>query len=255
MSKYVHDFKIVENRRINDDYFVLNVKSPQPLPDLLPGQFVEIRVDNAPNTFLRRPISIYDVAIDRNLISMLFLIVGEGTAKLAELHPGDLLNMIYPLGNSFTIPSEGPVLLVGGGVGVAPLLFLGKVLVEKGITPDFLLGARSSSHLVDLDKFESLGTLHTTTEDGSAGTKGLVTQHPLFANKWNYRAVYTCGPVGMMKAVAALSEEKETPCEASLENTMACGFGACLCCIQKTVRGNICVCTEGPVFNSKDLIW
>jgi len=255
MSKYVNDFKVVENRRINNDYFVLNVESPQSLPDILPGQFVEIRVDNAPNTFLRRPISIYDIDIDRDIISMLFLIVGEGTAKLAELQPGDLLNMIYPLGNSFTVPSEGPVLLVGGGVGVAPLLFLGKELADKGMDPSFLLGARSSSHLVDLEKFESVGPLNLTTEDGSAGTKGLVTQHPLFIDEWKYNAVYTCGPVGMMKAVAALAEKKETLCEASLENTMACGFGACLCCIQETVRGNICVCTEGPVFNSKDLIW
>ncbi len=255
MSKYINDFKVVENRRINDDYFVLNVESPQSLPDILPGQFVEIRVDNAPNTFLRRPISIYDVDIDRNSISMLFLIVGEGTARLAELQPGDLLNMIYPLGNSFTILSEGPVLLVGGGVGVAPLLFLGKQLADKGIIPSFVLGARSKSHLVDLDKFESLGPLNITTEDGSSGVKGLVTDHPLFSNDWKYQVVYTCGPVGMMKAIATLAEERGTVCEASLENTMACGFGACLCCIQQTVRGNICVCTEGPVFNSNDLIW
>jgi dihydroorotate dehydrogenase electron transfer subunit len=255
MSKYINDFKVVENRRINDDYFVLNVESPESLPGLFPGQFVEIRIDNAPNTFLRRPISIYDTDVDKKIISMLFLIVGEGTAKLSELKPGDSLNMIYPLGNSFTITHEGPVLLVGGGVGVAPLLFLGKTLAENGITPTFLLGARSSSHLVDLDKFGSLGPLHTTTEDGSAGVKGLVSQHPIFSNEWNYQIVYTCGPVGMMKAVAGLAEKKGTECEASLENTMACGFGACLCCIQKTVRGNVCVCTEGPVFNSKDLIW
>ena len=255
MSKYVHDFKVVENRKINDDYFVLNVESPQPLPDLFPGQFVEIRVDNAPNTFLRRPISIYEVDRKKNLISLLFLIVGEGTAKLAGLTEGDKVNMIYPLGNSFTLPSEGPVLLAGGGVGVAPLLFLGKHLVEKGIKTDFLLGARSSSHLVDLDKFDSLGSVKTTTEDGSGGFKGLITRHPLFEGEWDYKAVYTCGPVAMMKAVAGIAEKKGTLCEASLENTMACGFGACLCCTQETVRGNVCVCTEGPVFNSKDLVW
>jgi len=255
MSKYVDDFKVVENIRINDDYFVLHVESPQSLPEILPGQFVEIRIDNEPDTFLRRPISVYDIDIDRNIISMLFLIVGKGTAKLSELRQGDVLNMIYPLGNTFSIPTEGPVLLVGGGVGVAPLLFLGKKLAEKGIIPSFLLGARSSSHLVDLEKFKQLGPLNLTTEDGSAGTKGLVIQHPLFTDEWKYNAVFTCGPLGMRKAVAGLAEMKETRCEASLENTMACGFGACLCCIQETVRGNICVCTEGPVFNSKDLIW
>ena len=255
MSKYVHDFKVVENRRINDDYFVLTIEAPQILPELLPGQFVEIKVDGAPNTFLRRPISIYDIDEERNMISLLFLIVGEGTATLAGSGPGDSLNLIYPLGNSFTIAEEGPVLLVGGGVGVAPLLFLGKMLVRHGIAPDFLLGARSRLHLADLDKFAELGSLNITTEDGTSGIKGLVTQHPLFSGDWDYRVVYTCGPVGMMKAVASLAEAKGILCEVSLENTMACGFGACLCCIQETVRGNVCVCTEGPVFNSKELVW
>ncbi|KPK86378.1 MAG: diguanylate cyclase [Bacteroides sp. SM23_62_1] len=254
--KYIHDFEIVENRKINDEYFVLGLKSPQKLPFLQPGQFVEIKVDHSPTTFLRRPISIYDVDYKRNTLSLLILIVGNGTLTLSRLLKGDHLNLIYPLGNSFSIPSKGKVLLIGGGVGVAPLLFLGKSLLEKNIQPLFLFGARSHTHLVDLGKFEKLGAVHTTTEDGTQGEKGLVTEHSLVTrNDWDYSQVYACGPVPMMKAVARLAEKRNTICEVSLENTMACGFGACLTCVQETVRGNICICTEGPVFNTKELVW
>lgn len=256
MKKYIHDFEVVANRGINKDYFVLELKAPQKLESIKPGQFVEIRVDNSPCTFLRRPISIYDIDYKQNTISLLILIAGEGTQALSRLSKGDYVNLIYPLGNSFSIPQTGKVLLIGGGVGVAPLLFLGKSLSENNIQPVFLFGARSHTHLVDLDKFELLGPVYTTTEDGSQGEKGLVTEHSIITgNNWNYEQIYACGPVLMMKAVAQLAERRNTNCEVSLENTMACGFGACLTCVQETVRGNICICVNGPVLNSKELIW
>ncbi len=256
MKKYIHDFKIVTNRKITNDYFVLELKAPRKLQSVKPGQFVEIKIDNSSRTFLRRPISIYDVDYKQNTISLLILIVGEGTRALSHLSKGEYLNLIYPLGNSFSIPQSGKVLLIGGGVGVAPLLFLGKLLIENNIQPVFLFGARSHTHLVDLNKFELLGPVYMTTENGSQGEKGLVTEHSIITdNNWNYDQIYACGPVPMMKAVARLAEKRNTNCEVSLENTMACGFGACLTCTQKTVRGNICICTEGPVLNTKELIW
>lgn len=256
MKKYIHDFEVVANRKINNDYFVLELKAPQKLQLIRPGQFVEIKVDNSPDVFLRRPLSFFDIDYRQNTISLLILIVGRGTRALSFLSMGDFVNIIYPLGNSFSIPRTGKALLIGGGVGVAPLLFLAKVLTENNIQPVFLLGAKSRSYLVELDKFEKLGLVYTTTEDGTYGEKGLVTDHSLFFNNnWNYSQLYACGPVQMMKAVARLAEEKNVSCEVSLENTMACGFGACLSCVQKTVRGNLCVCVHGPVFNTKELVW
>lgn len=256
MKKYIHDFEVVANRRINDDYFVLELKAPQKLQSIQPGQFVEIKIENSPSTFLRRPISIYNIDYKQNTISLLILIVGEGTTALSRLSGGEYLNLIYPLGNSFSIPQTGKVILIGGGVGIAPLLFLGKSLSEKNIQPVFLIGARSHTHLVDLDKFKLLGSVYTTTEDGSHGEMGLVTEHSIITgNNWNYDQVYACGPVPMMKAVARIAEKRKTNCEVSLENTMACGFGACLTCVQETVSGNLCICVHGPVFNTKELVW
>ena len=256
MKKYIHDFEIVANSRINDDYFTLKLKAPQELQSIQPGQFVEVKIDNSPGIFLRRPISIYDVDYKQNTISLLIMVVGVGTSALSRLSEGEYLNLIYPLGNSFSIPQFGKVILIGGGVGVAPLLFLGKSLSENNIQPVFLIGARSYTHLVDLDKFKLLGPVYTTTEDGSYGEKGLVTEHSIISgNKWDFSQVYACGPVPMMKAVARMSQKQKINCEVSLENTMACGFGACLTCVQKTIRGNLCICIHGPVFNTKELVW
>ncbi len=181
--------------------------------------------------------------------------VGEGTAKISALSAGETMNLLFPLGSSFSLPDEkGNFLLIGGGVGTAPLLFLGKKMREKGLEPEFLLGGRSEKDILQRDDFERLGTLYCTTEDGSLGENGFVTQHTILQKK-KYDFIFTCGPKPMMVAVARYAQKNGISCEASLENLMACGFGACLCCIEKTIRGNVCACTEGPVFNIKELTW
>lgn len=256
MKKLVQDFRLINNRRVNDEYFVLELQSEKKLPELKPGQFAELRIDNTNEVFLRRPISFYDVDFQNRTIHLLIQEVGKGTRKLAEAVRGDIINMIYPLGNSFTYTGIKKALLIGGGVGVAPLLYLGKYLKKKNIEPTFVLGFRSRDLLVDIHEFEKYGTVHLTTDDGSAGEKGIVLDHAsLKQDVSRYSKIYTCGPEVMMKAVASFAEEKGIDCEASLENTMACGFGACLCCVQQTVHGNLKVCEEGPVFNTKELIW
>ena len=224
---------------------------------MFPGQFVEIRVDNSNEVFLRRPISLYDVDMDKQLIYLLIQEVGKGTRKLAGLRAGDLLNLIYPLGNYFGLPErKGRVLLVGGGVGVAPFPFLAKFLMQNNVEIDFLLGFRNKELLVDMEDFEKYGKVYLSTDDGSAGEAGTVMNHSLLkSTSFPYVKVYTCGPQVMMKAVGRFAEALQLDCEASLENTMACGFGACLCCIQETQRGNLRVCKEGPVFNTKELVW
>ena len=236
---------------------MLVLKSPEKLPEMFPGQFVEIRIDNSKDAFLRRPISLYDVDEEKQLIYLLIQEVGKGTRKLAGLKVGDKLNLIYPLGNSFSLPEKkGKVLLVGGGVGVAPLLFLARFLEKNNVEAEFLLGFRNRELLVDLTDFEKFGRVYLSTDDGTAGETGTVMDHSILkTSSFTYVKIYTCGPQVMMKAVGKFAETHGIDCEASLENTMACGFGACLCCIQKTVKGNLRVCSEGPVFDTKELVW
>lgn len=257
MKKYILDFRIAENVQLHDNYALLKLTpaNGQPLPPMLPGQFVEVRVDRSPATFLRRPISINFVDHDRNELWLLIRKAGEGTRTLCALPAGETLNLVLPLGNTFT-PPENPnekILLVGGGVGIAPMLYWGKYLKEKGYTPRFLLGFRSDKDLLQYEQFKQWGEVYISTEDGSLGEKGFVTQHSVLEQPFD--RLYVCGPKPMMVAVARYARERNIFCEVSLENTMACGVGACLCCVEDTVEGHVCVCKEGPIFNIEKLKW
>lgn len=256
MKKYVSDLDVVSVEHINDKYVLIKLTQDEPLPKVLPGQFVEVRVDGSPTTFLRRPISICFVDYLKNHLWLLVAAIGDGTKRLAELTEGCRLNCVYPLGNSFTPPLSAAErrLLVGGGVGVAPLLYLGKTLKDAGQEPVFLLGARSKKDLLLLEEFEKYGKVCITTEDGTAGECGFVTNHTILADV-SFTHISTCGPKPMMVAVAKYAKDKGISCEVSLENKMACGLGACLCCVEKTTEGNECVCKEGPVFNVNKLLW
>ncbi len=257
MKKYLIDLTVVAVEFPHKDYALLRLTdNGQVLPEMQPGQFVEVRVDHSSTTFLRRPISINYVDRKRNELWLLVHMIGDGTRALGRLVTGDTVNCLLPLGHGFTLPDEGnrQYLLVGGGVGTAPLLYYGEELNRRGCTPTFLLGARSKADLLQLDHFERIGRVVTTTEDGSTGHRGYVTQHSILSEE-KFDAIATCGPKPMMVAVARYAETAGIPCEASLENHMACGLGACLCCVEKTVDGHLCVCKEGPVFNIKRLQW
>lgn len=255
MKKYVSELRITAVEKLKDDYVLLKVTDEQAdFSGIMPGQFVNIRITNSPATFLRRPISINYVDEQKKEIWLLVHSVGEGTRRLACLKVGERLDCLFPLGNCFSLPSKkGRYLLIGGGVGVAPLLFLGKKLKESGCEPVFLLGGKREEDLLQLDLFRKLGQTYTATEDGSLGTKGFVTDHEVLED--TFEGIYTCGPKPMMKAVVNVAKIRNFNCEVSLENLMACGLGACLCCVEKTVKGNVCVCTEGPVFNANQLTW
>lgn len=256
MKKFILDLTVTENLRLHANYVLLKLTSHSSLPEMLPGQFAEIRVDGSPTTFLRRPISINYVDRQRNEVWFLIQLVGDGTKQLAQANAGDIINVILPLGNSFTMPAKPSdrLLLVGGGVGTAPMLYLGEQLVKQGCKPTFLLGARSDKDLLQLEDFAAYGEVYTTTENGSHGEKGYVTQHSVL-NKTSFEQIYTCGPKPMMMAVARYAKSNNISCEVSLENTMACGIGACLCCVENTTEGHLCVCKEGPIFNIKKLLW
>jgi dihydroorotate dehydrogenase electron transfer subunit len=268
MKKYITDWIIRENIRIHRDYVWLKLTLDHEIPEILPGQFVQIEVKNSPSTFLRRPISVHFVDKQKNELWLLIQLIGAGTKKLADSKTGDLLNIIYPLGKGFSFP-ESPnslfpntngaanhwkPLLIGGVVGVAPLLYLGYFLYTSGHKPTFILGAKSKDDLLQIPEFEKYGDVYITTEDGSCGEKGFVTAHSVLQTG-NFDFIYSCGPKPMMQAVAKYARKQAIPCEVSLENSMACGIGACLCCVEKTTEGNICVCTEGPVMNINQLAW
>ncbi len=234
----------------------MKLQSEEELPIILPAQFVEVKIPNASETFLRRPISIHDVNYDKNTISLLIRIAGKGTLQLSKIKEYEYLNIVYPLGNSFSMPSGNKVLLIGGGCGVAPMLYMAKYLLNFGITPTMLLGYRNSQSVLLKDKYAKYGNVYYSTDDGSFGEKGTVLEHFLLNSRFfPFEKIYACGPDIMLKNLAKWAVEKEIDCEVSLENLMACGVGACLCCVQNTTSGHKCVCTEGPVFNVKELVW
>lgn len=249
--KQIADFTLVEKECFGNAV-LLRLRSGQPLPDIAPGQFVQVRVDGAPNTYLRRPISIHDVDRNDQTVSLLVQMVGEGTRHLGTASIGGVLNLVLPLGKGYTLPMEQEkVLLVGGGIGIAPLYYLARCMAAK---PVFLLGGKKAADLVRLDAYRALGETFVTTEDGSLGEKGMVTMHSIWRER-KFDKIYVCGPKRMMMAIADIAQKNGTWCEVSLEHLMACGLGACLCCVEDTVDGHLCVCKEGPVFNIRRLKW
>ncbi|HLO91511.1 MAG TPA: dihydroorotate dehydrogenase electron transfer subunit [Lentimicrobium sp.] len=268
MKKYISDFSVVSNVKLNSKHNILELKSLMPLPEIAPGQFVEVKVEGSETTYLRRPFSIHRVDYTKNTMHLLIKVVGDGTRKIALLEENEIVNMMFPLGKGFNLTKEREVLLVGGGCGVAPLYFLAEQLHKKGNKVSVLIGGRSSEDILLADEYRQFGQVFISTEDGTLGEKGMVTAHSIFKGNSDqtsdysgigdnivrkFDKIYCCGPDGMMRAIAHIAEQLNIPCEVSLENTMACGIGACLCCVVESVKGNVCVCTEGPVFDSTQL--
>lgn len=255
MKKQVIEFSVDQNQHFSPVYSLLKLSpiSGAPLGDICPGQFVQVETP-ANATFLRRPISVCFVDKASNQLWLLVRNAGSGSKAIIDSAVGSTLNIIYPLGNGFTTADlpRRPI-LIGGGVGVAPLLYLAKRLADEGVRPAILLGARRAADVLLRQEFEEYGDVFVSTEDGSVGEKGLVTQHSILQQSFD--RMYCCGPMPMMKAIAAIARKNAIDCEVSLENVMGCGIGACLCCVEKTVKGNVCVCSDGPVFNLNELLW
>lgn len=258
--KYLLDFTLTDIHTTGAGDAMLRLTPVDPvrganaLAQVSAGQFVNIHVPQSHSTFLRRPISICDVCTDTLTLTLFVKDAGAATHTLCNANSGEQFNILLPLGNGFSFDSsiKSP-LLVAGGVGIAPMLFLAKQMKKVGITPTMLLGAVSADRLILTEKLSELGEVNIATNDGSAGERGLVTEHSALQRQWD--SIYCCGPLPMMKAVAGEALKKEISCQVSLENVMACGLGACLCCVEDTRHGNVCVCKEGPVFNIKELKW
>ncbi len=255
MTKQLLDLRIERRRRLPGGMWHMTFvrADGDAFPAISPGQFAQLAVNGADGAMLRRPISICDVPDPRH-ITMLVKPVGSGTRCLASMPEGSVINVLLPLGKPFsTVESRSRVLLVAGGVGAAPLVALCRSLRGVGADVTVAIGGRSAADVDGLSDFYPGAHVAIATDDGSCGHHGLVTTLPEIAGDYDH--IFCCGPTPMMKAVAAIARSRGIPCEVSLENMMACGLGACLCCIEKTVRGNVCVCTEGPVFNINQLTW
>jgi dihydroorotate dehydrogenase electron transfer subunit len=243
----------------------LVLETPRVAENAVPGQFVHALPRSA-ELMLRRPFSIMTVDHANGLVSIVFRVIGEGTAILAKLRRGDSVDIIGPLGNGFPIDSNQSAVLVGGGVGIPPLVFLAEALLAKGLTsnPDdkksirVFLGARDLATLVCNDEFRAMGIKPVVaTEDGSAGVPGLVTTALDAGHSFHRDSItYTCGPIPMLRAVAKWSDSKGFRCWVSMENKLGCGIGACLgCSIPVRVEGGggvryERVCCDGPAFDA-----
>lgn len=220
-----------------------------------PGQFLEIKISDGYEPLLRRPFSIHRRR--GKDIEIIYRIAGRGTEILSQRKVGEYLNVIGPLGNGFSILDSQPSILVAGGMGVAPLVFLAEKLAKSKTL--VLLGAKTKRQILCEKEFRDLGCeVKVATDDGSRGFKGKVTdllKHLLPTLSSQLSTIYACGPKLMLKEIALISKQYNIPAQVSLEEHMACGIGACLGCVVKTKDGFKRVCKEGPVFNADEIVW
>ncbi|MEW6672140.1 MAG: dihydroorotate dehydrogenase electron transfer subunit [Thermodesulfobacteriota bacterium] len=253
--------EVAFNTQVAADTYLMGLKAPEIAAAASPGQFVMIRVGSALEPLLRRPLSIGGILQGEQLL-ILYKVVGRGTALMAQAGKGDHLSVMGPLGRGFAQPRPGKrPILVAGGIGIAPLLFMAQTLAASNLL--FLAGYRSAAEMVPFDRF-GLATenLLIATDDGSAGQRGFVTglldAHIKQAKK-DSSIVYACGPAPMLKKVAALTIETQTPCQMSLEANMACALGACQgCAVKASVPDRLTyylVCKDGPVFPARAIDW
>jgi len=252
--------RILKNELIAPDFYRIRVLSPYLAKNSKPGQFVEVRCSQDLEPLLRRPLGVHRITEDG--IEMLYEVVGKGTGLLSRKVKGDTVDIIGPLGTGFDLSAVSHSLntvLVAGGVGVAPLLALAECLANrKNII--VLIGACKKFHVLCENDFKKLGAkVSVSTEDGSKGKKGLITdllKNLLAADRLPLTTICACGPSGMLKAVASIAKAAQISCQVSLEERMACGVGVCLGCPVKTKsEGYKMVCKDGPVFNAEEIAW
>ncbi len=241
---------IKANQQIADKIYKLELSGNYDLAEFAPGKFLHIKCSDSIEPMLRRPMSICDIDDAGKLMTVLYRADGKGTKLLSDKHAGDILDVLAPLGIEFPQDAVKPgqtALLIGGGIGVPPLYYLGRKLKQRGVKIKSILGFNSAKDVFYEDDFKSLGEVKISTMDGTYGHHGLVTD--LIDQDWD--TLYTCGPTAMLKAIQNIIS-KDKAAYMSLEERMACGIGACLACVCKSTDPNNTsynrVCTEGPVF-------
>lgn len=270
----MNNFKttILSNQEVSPDYYRMKILAPGISELARPGQFVMFRSQATDEPLLRRPFGIFQTGTlpsdcdglpDKEFVEILYKVVGRGTAIMRELHEGDRVELLGPLGRGFELAEDGrEQILVGGGIGLVPLYMLAGELVKRSKVR-LLIGGRSRKDVLMVTEFERLGVeTYVSTDDGTLGEEGPVT-HVLERklSKFPEAAVYACGPMPMLEAVFRICEPRQVDLQVSLEAFMACGVGACLGCVVKGAGHSeeqpryLCTCKEGPVFRAEELDW
>ena len=256
MPKLQNIFKVVANDQLSTNFYRMKIDAKRILSKIRPGQFIHIRVQDSLQPFFRRPFSVYRA---QKYMEIFYEPVGPGTRILSEKKKGDDIDILGPVGTPFTLPSRKikHVVMVAGGIGIAPFLILSDVLKKRNVKMSLLYGGRTRGHVYPMKEFKQNGcNVHVATDDGSVGVKGRVSK--LF-NKINKNSettfVYTCGPNPMMAAVQTFARKHNLKGEAACEEVMACALGACLGCSIKTTNGFKTVCYDGPVFDLDEVMF
>lgn len=243
-------FLLEKPRHLCREHYLLRIRhdgSPS-----MPGQFVSLKTCVGTDPLLRRPFSIFNH--EKDVIEVVIKIVGRGTEALCRMEQGTI-DLLGPLGRPFTVPENERILIAGGGVGNAPLYYLGKTLKERGNSLFYIYGTRSRDYIYMEKAYSTLfNDILFTTDDGSAGSKGSVTEALMgILSREQFSRIYTCGPTVMMKAVTEAAGS--LPVEVSVENYFGCGIGLCMGCTIETEQGLKRACVDGPVFSGSDVIW
>ena len=252
--------KVLDIEQITSHYSLITIMAPQLVRSVQPGQFIHVRTGELLDPLLRRPFSIHDWHPGEGTMQLLFQVKGKGTQLLAGKQKGEQLDVLGPLGNGFAIPKKkGKALLIGGGIGEAPLWGLARTLKEAKWEVTTVLGAAKQSLLARNNGFSQWGETYIATEDGSVGIKGRVTNLlPLVAAE-QFDQVYACGPKPLLAALYPWANSNNLPLQVSLDEVMACGMGVCLGCVQpvgsKEAPVLAKVCTDGPVFSAEEVVW
>ncbi len=260
MSQIEKKVELIQSEVIARDVIRLTFNATEMAAAAVPGQFVMVQVGPGQDPLLRRPFSIHQISSEGHL-QILFKVVGRGTELLAQCRVGEKMSLIGPLGKGFVLGEPAEACLVGGGMGIAPMLFLASRFLQQSVTgeaPKVILGARNREELLPLlGDFQNLGLeVLAATDDGSLGHHGLVTDVLHGINLGPNYTVYCCGPRPMLAAIHHFCLKESQQCQASVETTMACGMGACLgCAVPLKAGGYAHACSDGPVFEAGELLW
>jgi len=257
MEKIQNKYKVLINEKLSPQYLRLVFDAPDLAQEVRPGQFVHIRTDEEGlQPFFRRPFSVYRAP---KHVEIFYDVVGPGTKLLSLKKKGDIVDVLGPLGTPFEMPppSTKQVILIAGGIGIAPMLILSDVLKKKKYDMVLLFGSRDRGHVYPMKEFKDNGVkVHIATDDGSVGVQGRVSVLFDKISKDSKRTfIYTCGPNPMMKAVQVFAQEHGIAGQAACEEIMACALGACLGCSIETKSGFKTVCYDGPAFNLSEVIF
>ncbi len=262
--------KILSRKEVAPNIYLMKLKAPEIVQDALPGQFIHIKCSTDNYPLLRRPLSIHRIDKEKGGIYILFQVVGEGTKLLAQKEVGDNLDILGPIGNGFNIyPESKKIIIIGGGIGVAPLLVLCEESTRQGKEVRVLIGALKKELVIGEENFRKLGVkVDVATDDGSYKHKGLVTdllEATIIKEGWLADQIFACGPKPMLRRIAEITLNRNIDYQVSLEERMGCGIGACLGCVCKVKTKDKKedkvkyeykrVCVDGPIFEGSEVVW